>query len=184
MALWRVLDYTSAPLRGAVKHPPNNSLNSDKKVNSKPSETGRSPLNRLANRPVILRTAAKFWVFAPFLSSECFRLRFVSGSVSLRRPFLLPQKPFSSPIRVWLYSLKTSKIHAKPILTHSHFFIGVWYNCRCYNDITFWYISVTSMSLYLPNPRGIVVTQSNSQRRIAKIASRFLSQERTNYQTA
>lgn len=62
MALWRVLDYTSAPLRGAVKHPPNNSLNSDKKVNSKPSETGRSPLNRLANRPVVLRSSAKFWV--------------------------------------------------------------------------------------------------------------------------
>ena len=72
-----------------------NSLNSDKKVNSKPSETGRSPLNRLANRPVILRSSAKFWVFAPFLSSECFRLRFVSGGVFQRRPFLLPQKPFS-----------------------------------------------------------------------------------------
>ena len=96
-------------------------LNSDKKVNSKPSETGRSPLNRLANRPVILRSSAKFWVFAPFLSSECFRLRFVSGGVSLRRPFLLPQKPFFSPFRVWLYSLKTSKIHAKPTSTHSRF---------------------------------------------------------------
>ena len=147
-------------------------LNSDKKVHSKPSETGRSPLNRLANRPVILRSSAKFWVCAPFLSSECFRLRFVSGGGSLRRPFLLPQKPFSTPIRVWLYSLKTSKIHAKPISTHSRFFIGVWYNRRCYNDITFWYISVTSMSLCLQNLRGIVVTQSNSQRRIAKIASR------------
>ena len=60
MALWRVLDYTSATLRGMVKHPQKNSLNSDKKVNSKPSETGRSPLNRLANRPVILRSSAKF----------------------------------------------------------------------------------------------------------------------------
>lgn len=39
------------------------------------------------------------------------------------------------------------------------------------------------MSLCLPNSRGIVVTQSNSQRRIARIASRVLSQERTNYQT-
>lgn len=47
------LTYTSAPLRGAVKHPPNNSLNSDKKVNSKPSETGHSPLNRLAIRPYL-----------------------------------------------------------------------------------------------------------------------------------
>ena len=26
MALWRVLDYTSATLCAAVKHPPNNSL--------------------------------------------------------------------------------------------------------------------------------------------------------------
>ena len=118
-------------------------LNSDKKVNSKPSETGRSPLNRLANRPIILRSSAKFWVFVPFISSECFRLCFVSGGVSLRRPFLLPQKPFFSPFRVWLYFLKTSKTHAKPTSTHSRFFIGVWYNRRCYNDITFWYISVT-----------------------------------------
>ena len=60
MALWRVLDYTSAPLRVAVKHPPNNSLKLGKKTNSKPSETGRSPLNRLANRPVVLRAAAYF----------------------------------------------------------------------------------------------------------------------------
>ena len=36
---WWVLDYTSAMLRVAVKHLPNNSPNSDKKVNSKPSET-------------------------------------------------------------------------------------------------------------------------------------------------
>ena len=40
------------------------------------------------------------------------------------------------------------------------------------------------MSLCLPNSRGIVVTQSNSQRRIARIASRVFKQERTNYQTA
>ena len=159
-------------------------LNSDKKVNSKPSETGRSPLNRLANRPVILRTAAyfefySFYIFRVFSVAFCFGRRFPAPS------FLLPQKPFFTPFRVWLYSLKTSKIHAKPISTHSRFFIGVWYNRRCYNDITFWYISVTSMSLYLPISRGIVVTQSNSQRRIARIASRvFLSQERTNYQTA
>ena len=56
-------------------------LNSDKKVNSKPSETGRSPLNRLANRPIILRTAAYFEflfllnlpsIFAPFCFGRCF----------------------------------------------------------------------------------------------------------------
>ena len=146
-------------------------LNSDKKVNSKPSETGRSPLNRLANRPIILRSSAyfefySFYIFRVFSVAFCFGRRFHAPS------FLLPQKPFFSPFRVWLYPLKTSKIHAKPTSTHSRFFIGVWYNHRRYNNITFWYISVTSMSLYLPNPRGIVVTQSNSQRRIARIASR------------
>ena len=52
-------------------------LNSDKKVNSKPSETGRSPLNRLANRPVILRTAAyfefySFYIFRVFSVAFCF----------------------------------------------------------------------------------------------------------------
>ena len=47
-----------------------NSLNSDKKVNLKPSETGRSPLNRLANRPVILRAAAYFeFLFLLYLPS-------------------------------------------------------------------------------------------------------------------
>ena len=78
MALWRVLDYTSATLRVAVKHPPNNSLNSDKKVNSKPSETGRSPLNRLANRPVILRTAAYF-EFHSFSFFRVFSVAFCFG---------------------------------------------------------------------------------------------------------
>lgn len=59
LELWRVLDLykRDASRRGQA---PANSLNSDKKVNSKPSGTGRSPLNRLANRPVILRSSAKF----------------------------------------------------------------------------------------------------------------------------
>lgn len=70
MALWRGLDYTSAPLRGAVKHPPNNSLKLGKKTNSKPSEMGRSPLNRLANRPIILRSSAYFeFLFLLYLPS-------------------------------------------------------------------------------------------------------------------
>ena len=85
MALWRVLDYTSAPLCGAVKHPPNNSLKLGKKVNSKPSETGRSPLNRFANRPVILRTAAyfefhSFYIFRVFSVAFCFGRRFPAPS--------------------------------------------------------------------------------------------------------
>ena len=47
-------------------------LNSDKKVNSKPSETGRSPLNRLANRPVVLRSSAKLWVLCLFFLPSVF----------------------------------------------------------------------------------------------------------------
>ena len=58
-----------------------NSLNSDKKVNSKPSETGHSPLNRLANRPAILRAAAylefySFYIFRVFFRSVLFRAAF------------------------------------------------------------------------------------------------------------
>ena len=76
-----------------------NSLNSDKKVNSKPSETGRSPLNRLANRPVILRTAAYF-EFYSFSIFRVFSLRYVSGGVFTRRPFFMLQNSFFSPFRV------------------------------------------------------------------------------------
>ena len=47
-------------------------LNSDKKVNSKPSETGRSPLNRLANRPVVLRAAAYFEFLCLFFLPSVF----------------------------------------------------------------------------------------------------------------
>ena len=61
MALWRVLDlYKRDASRRGQAPAKQTHLNSDKKVNSKPSETGRSPLNSLANRPVILRTAAYF----------------------------------------------------------------------------------------------------------------------------
>lgn len=72
---------TSATLRVAVKHPPNNSLNSDKKVNSTPSEMGRSPLNRFANRPIILRSSAylefySFYIFRVFFRSVLFRAAF------------------------------------------------------------------------------------------------------------
>ena len=49
-----------------------NSLNSDKMVNSKPSETGRSPLNRLANRPVILRSSAYFEFLCLFFLPSVF----------------------------------------------------------------------------------------------------------------
>ena len=53
-------------------------LYSGKKVNSKPSETGRSPLNRLANRPVILRTAAYF-EFCAFSFFRVFSVMFCFG---------------------------------------------------------------------------------------------------------
>lgn len=81
MALRRVLDLykRDASRRGQAPAKPTH-LNSDKKVNSKPSEMGRSPLNRLANRPVILRTAAYF-EFHSFYIFRVFSLRFVSGCV-------------------------------------------------------------------------------------------------------
>ena len=89
------MTYTSATLRVAVKHPPNNSLNSDKKVNSKPSETGRSPLNRLANRPIILRSSAylefySFYILRVFFRSVLFRAAFFAPS------FLLPKIHFAA----------------------------------------------------------------------------------------
>ena len=100
MALWQVLDlYKRDASRRGQAPAKSTHLNSDKKVNSKPSETGRSPLNRLANRPVILRTVAYF-EFHSFYIFRVFSLRFVSGGVFLRRTFLLPQKPFFSPVRV------------------------------------------------------------------------------------
>ena len=72
-------------------------LNSDKKVSSKPSEMGRSPLNRLANRPIILRSPAWRHIlsFIPFISSECFRSVLFRAAFSMRRPFLCSKTPFS-----------------------------------------------------------------------------------------
>ena len=69
-------------------------LNSDKKVNSKPSETWRSPLNRLANRHVILRTAAYFEFLCLFFLPSVFGCVFFRAAFSLRSPFLIPLKPF------------------------------------------------------------------------------------------
>ena len=173
MALWRVLDLykRDASRRGQAPAKPTH-LNSDKKVNSKPSETGHSPLNRLANRPVILRSSAyfefhSFYIFRAFFTPFCFGRCFSCAVLFYYRKNHFPPL-FEYDFTPW----KRQKNHAKLILTHSRFFIGVWYNHRRYNDITFWYISVTSMSLCLPNSRGIVVTQSNSQRSIARIASR------------
>lgn len=100
MALWRVLDiYKRAASRRGQAPAKQTHLNSDKKVNSKPSETGRSPLNRLAIRPVILRTAAYF-EFYSFSIFRVFSLRFVSGGVSHAPSFFIAAKllfyPFSS----------------------------------------------------------------------------------------
>ena len=69
---------TSAEQSSAVKHPPKKThFNSDKKVNSKPNGSGRSPLNRFANRPVKPQSA--FFEFCSFLVSEFFSLRYCFG---------------------------------------------------------------------------------------------------------
>ena len=81
------LTYTSAEQSSAVKHPPKQThFNSDKKVNSKPSGSGRSPLNRFANRPVKPQSA--FFEFCSFLITEFFSFRIVSGGVFSRRFFV------------------------------------------------------------------------------------------------
>ena len=51
MALWRVLDYTSAPLRGAVKHPPNNSLKLGYKGQLKAERNGAFAAKPLGESP-------------------------------------------------------------------------------------------------------------------------------------
>lgn len=146
-------------------------LNSDKKTNSKPSETGRSPLNRLANRPVVLRSSAyfefhSFYIFRAFFAPFCFGRRFPAPS------FFTTAKTIFQSFSSMTLLPENVKNPRKTYFNPFTLFIGVWYNRRRYNGITFWYISVTSMSLCLLNSRGIVVTQSNSQRRIARIASR------------
>ena len=80
MALWRVLDLykRGAKLRGQAPAKQIH-FNSDKKVNSKPSGSGRSPLNRFANRPVKPQSA--FFEFCSFLISEFFSFSIVSGGV-------------------------------------------------------------------------------------------------------
>ena len=87
MALWRVLDIykRGAELRGQAPAKTTH-FNSDKKVNSKPSGSGRSPLNRFANRPVKPQSA--FFEFCSFLLTEFFSFPIVSGGVFLTSFFL------------------------------------------------------------------------------------------------
>ena len=64
----------------------NNSLQLRQKVNSKPSGSGRSPLNRFANRPVKPQSA--FFEFCSFVITEFFSFRIVSGGVFFTSFFL------------------------------------------------------------------------------------------------
>ena len=122
MALWRVLDLykRDASRRGQAPAKPTH-LNSDKKVNSKPSETGRSPLNRLANRPVVLRSSAyfefcAFYLFRVFFRSVLFRAVFPCAVF-----FYYRKNHFSVLFEYDFTPWKRQKNHAKPILTHSRF---------------------------------------------------------------
>ena len=117
-------------------------LNSGKKVNSTPSETGRSPLNRLANRPIILRSSAylefysfyifrvffrfvyggtwtngfySFYIFRVFFRSVLFRAAFFAPS------FLLPKIHFAAITQSFFFFTKTIvngnfplKLHFEP----------------------------------------------------------------------
>lgn len=84
---WHIQARSKAP-RSSTRQ--NNSLQLRQKVNSKPSGSGRSPLNRFANRPIILRSSAylefySFYIFRVFFRSVLFRAAF-----SMRRPFFWP----------------------------------------------------------------------------------------------
>ena len=103
-------------------------LNLDKKVNSKPSETGRSPLNRLANRPVILRTAAYFEFLRLFFLSSVFGCVLFRAVFSCAVLFYCRKNHFSVLFEYGFTPWKRQKNHAKPISTHSRFLIGVRYN--------------------------------------------------------
>ena len=100
-------------------------LNSDKKVNSKPSETGRSPLNRFANRPVILRSSAYFEFFLLFFLPSVFCYVLFRAVVPCAVLFYCRKNHFSVLFEYDFTPRKRQKNHAKPILTHSRFFIGV-----------------------------------------------------------
>lgn len=121
MALSRVLDIYKRGVKLRGQAPAKTTrLNSDKKVNSKPSETGRSPLNRLANRPIILRSSAylefySFYIFRVFFRSVLFRAAFFAPS------FLLPKIHFAAIPQSFFFFTKTIvngnfplKLHFEP----------------------------------------------------------------------
>ena len=64
-----------------------------------PSGSGRSPLNRFANRPVKPQSA--FFEFCSFFASEFFSFRIVSGGVFSRRPILIPSNLFSVILQLY-----------------------------------------------------------------------------------
>ena len=92
-------------------------LNSNKKVNSKPSETGRSPLNRLANRPVILRTAAYF-EFYSFSFFRVFSPVLFRAAFSMRRLFLLPKIHFRAILQSFSVMTKAIESRNYPLKLH------------------------------------------------------------------
>ena len=105
-----MLDYTSTRQT--------NSLNSDKKVNSKPSETGRSPLNRLANRPIILRSSAYF----EFYIFRVFSLRFVSGGVFHAPSFFYAPKLLFQSFSSWTLLPENVKKNTQNLFQPIHAF--------------------------------------------------------------
>ena len=82
-----------------------------------PSEIWRSPLNRLTNHPAILRTVAYF-EFHSFYIFRVFSLRFVSGGVFLRRPFLLPEIHFAAIPQSFFTSTKAIENGNYPLKLH------------------------------------------------------------------
>ena len=106
MALWRVLDYTSATLRVAVKHPPNNSLKLGKKTKLKAERIGAFAAKPLCDSPRNLRTAA-YLSFSIFFTPMFYRSVLFRAAFFWRRLFLLLQTHFSTPLQFLFHLTKT-----------------------------------------------------------------------------
>ena len=99
-------------------------LNLDKKVNSNPSETERSPLNRLANRPVILRSSAYF-EFCAFSFFRVFSVAFCFGRCFPAQSFFTTAKTIFQSFSSMTLLPKNVKNPRKTYFNPFTLFVGV-----------------------------------------------------------
>lgn len=95
------LTYTSAPLRGAVKHPPNNSLKLGKKTKLKAERIGAFAAEPLCESPRNLRTAA-YLSYKVFFYTYVFIAPYCFGRRKMRRLFFIA-------LQVWVCMVKVEQ---------------------------------------------------------------------------